>query len=355
MKRTLYFFFIISLFFVSCNGEDKFAKIVFRTWDDPFDDKPVIEVVYGKSSYAEVSWKEDEGADEFVLMKSLVGENGAEGFWQIYKGTSTHFTDNDLKTKGTYAYRLDKTRGNRTFEGKEISYIIFTGQPLPFPDTPLLTIDYDSSSCTLSWREDKICDAYCLERAEDSGDLNFTDIYTGTDTSFTDLTIKDKGKYIYRLSKYFNGRKYTDAESVYLYYDARLSDSTGAESAQNAEYMYEITTDAIADVRFDAEARVFKGRRWYKASIPAGKACVYTLVQITPSLLNGEELTLRCVCPSLGLTLGNINQGSGNISIRNTTGTSGVFAFSIESTTNEEDILQESITSYTLSFERIAE
>ncbi len=117
MKR-----FIISLLFVICLFScynNTFENILFRTTEDPFDDVPVTDSLTLEHTVF-LSWKEDEGADSFRLMRS--NDNTELSFTCIYEGKDTSWIDTNLTNGGRYIYRLDKTRGEKYFTGQKIAF-----------------------------------------------------------------------------------------------------------------------------------------------------------------------------------------------------------------------------------------
>jgi len=87
----------------------------------PFND--VVEAVEMRSIQAvNLKWKEDKGADDYILMRSVFEENGFEEFLPIYRGSELAYIDRDLEIAVTYAYRLDKTRGSTILEGNTYAY-----------------------------------------------------------------------------------------------------------------------------------------------------------------------------------------------------------------------------------------
>ena len=106
------------------------SDIVLRTTDDPFQDVARAEC-FKKVNTIYLSWKEDEGADEFVLMRS--DDSATPVFSVVYRGTGTEYTDSFtslMVTNDRFLYRLDKIRGSKLFYGKKYTYAVRSGRLL---------------------------------------------------------------------------------------------------------------------------------------------------------------------------------------------------------------------------------
>ncbi len=118
MKAAKICLAMVSLIFISCYNS-AFDETLFRTTSDPSDDTPKTDSV---SRLGEVllAWKDDPAADKFYLMRSF---DVAPPDWScIYEGVGTAWSDKSISAGGKYIYRLDKTRGKKYFEGKQISF-----------------------------------------------------------------------------------------------------------------------------------------------------------------------------------------------------------------------------------------
>lgn len=106
------------LFFFSCYN-NAFNEILFRTINDPFDDVPSADSLTTEHTVY-LSWKEDDAADRFYLMRSF---DAVPLSWScVYEGNATSYTDENLNDNEKYIYRLDKKRGSKYFEGKKYGY-----------------------------------------------------------------------------------------------------------------------------------------------------------------------------------------------------------------------------------------
>ena len=102
----------------SCS-HNAFEDDLFRTTDDPFQDIPSADSLSLEHTVY-LSWKSDDACDMFRLMRSYDSETLS--FSCVYEGRGTSYTDTDLTDNYRYIYRLDKTRGERCFEGKSYAY-----------------------------------------------------------------------------------------------------------------------------------------------------------------------------------------------------------------------------------------
>lgn len=117
IKKLLLLYCMPILFFSCYNSA--FDKILFRNTADPFADVPKTDCLETERTIY-LSWKEDDSADKFFLMRSF---DTVRLSWScVYEGYETSFTDENLFDNERYIYRLDKTRGQKYFEGKGYGY-----------------------------------------------------------------------------------------------------------------------------------------------------------------------------------------------------------------------------------------
>lgn len=109
---------IAALALASCTNEP--SLMLLRAYDDPYDDIARAEC-FKKENTIYLSWREDAGADEYVLMRA--DDIMPYGFKEVYRGNGLEYEDtfNEAVTNERYLYRLDKRRGNRMFEGRELT------------------------------------------------------------------------------------------------------------------------------------------------------------------------------------------------------------------------------------------
>ena len=125
-RAGFYFLLFVSIllspvFITSCCN-NVFADILLRTYDDPFDEAPDADW-FSEEKKIFISWTKDEGADEYILFRAE--DSLSPQYEQIYRGKGLSFTDtlsNGLNVNQRYLYKLDKTRGRKTFYGQKKAY-----------------------------------------------------------------------------------------------------------------------------------------------------------------------------------------------------------------------------------------
>ena len=120
MKKRFFIVQIVLAFLVCSCSENAFEDILFRTMNDPFDDTPSADSLI-KEHTVYLSWKEDKGADCFMLMRAADNAN-VLSFECIYAGLELSYVDSDMTDGERYIYRLDKKRGEITFTGKNYAF-----------------------------------------------------------------------------------------------------------------------------------------------------------------------------------------------------------------------------------------
>ena len=163
MSRTKKAMFLIftSLWFFSCYN-NAFNEILFRTADDPFDDVPATDSLTTEHTVY-LSWKEDDAADNFYLMRSF---DAISLDWIcVYEGKSTSYTDTNLIDNEKYIYRLDKTRGAKCFEGKKYGYGWSSGTIIDYCESN----DVPEDAAFLEY--DRICNLPCVGFVTDNKEI----------------------------------------------------------------------------------------------------------------------------------------------------------------------------------------
>lgn len=116
--KKVIFSVLLTLSLVSCYNSE-FEDVLFRNTQDPFYDIPVADSL-AKEHTVYLSWKVDDAADKFLLMRALDAEN--LNWICVYEGIGTNYTDENLPDKELYVYRLDKKRGAKYFTGAGYAY-----------------------------------------------------------------------------------------------------------------------------------------------------------------------------------------------------------------------------------------
>ncbi|MDR0455233.1 MAG: hypothetical protein LBH20_00935 [Treponema sp.] len=186
---------------------------------EPFSDIVTVQEI--KSMHAvNLTWRKDVGADNYIVMRSINDENGLLEFLPIYRGAEWTYTDLDIEVAVTYAYRLDKARGNKIIEADR--HVYYT-RPLPFEGTITAQSVNEGRSAYLAWEADENADKYIVMKTEaGSGGINFNDQYVTqkielADTcSYVDNDIVREKSYAYRLDKVCGNRVFEGTEITFL-------------------------------------------------------------------------------------------------------------------------------------------
>ena len=90
-----------------------------RTNEDPFTDTPQV-ISFESERSIKVVWKEDPGADEYLLRWAPDNGESPPNWKLAYRGTRRSFTHGGLENNERRLYRLSKTRGSRKFDPSDI-------------------------------------------------------------------------------------------------------------------------------------------------------------------------------------------------------------------------------------------
>lgn len=159
--RTL-LFLLASIFLASSCSQNEFDDLLFRTAEDPFCDTPEADSLSLEHTVY-LSWKEDDAADNFYLMRSF---DAISLDWIcVYEGKSTSYTDTNLIDNEKYIYRLDKTRGAKCFEGKKYGYGWSSGTIRDYCESN----DVPEDAAFLEY--DRICNLPCVGFVTDNKEI----------------------------------------------------------------------------------------------------------------------------------------------------------------------------------------
>jgi hypothetical protein len=180
--------------------------------EDPFSGKIMVQSI-NEGRSAHLTWEKDENADKYIVMKTEIGINGVnfnnKNTLDRIEFAGVHsYIDNDIDIEKSYAYRLDKVRGNRVFQGSLITFL-GKGRSDPFPGIITIQNLNNGKSAYLNWQSDEGADSYRIMRAINDGNaLVFMERQDGKDgfyyqgkTSAIDSTLEDDKGYFYRLDK----------------------------------------------------------------------------------------------------------------------------------------------------------
>ena len=82
-----------------------------RSSDDPFIEAPGV-TSFSDEYLVQVSWTEDDCADEYLLYRSI---EGTDEYSLIYQGNTPSYSDSEVIDQKRYLYRLVKMRGDESF------------------------------------------------------------------------------------------------------------------------------------------------------------------------------------------------------------------------------------------------
>ena len=147
--------------------------------------------------------------------------------------------------------------------------IIFRPIDDPFQDVPVADSLSLEGTVYLSWESDECSDIYILQRSIDSASLNFTTVYEGTGTSYTDSNLTTDYRYVYRLnktrgSKIFYGENYAYGFCSSLRADS-FEDNNDEKSATVLDY------DRICNLpcaKFITDSYSLIDEDWFSITIP---------------------------------------------------------------------------------------
>jgi hypothetical protein len=71
----------------------------------------------------------------------------------------------------------------------------------PYAESPVVGSYKVADTILVTWSDDKGTDEYILERTEDGSFLHWVEVYRGTKNTYEDHDVRDRTKYLYRLSK----------------------------------------------------------------------------------------------------------------------------------------------------------
>ncbi|WP_297644906.1 hypothetical protein, partial [uncultured Treponema sp.] len=147
--------------------------------------------------------------------------------------------------------------------------ILFRTTDDPFDDVPATDSLTTEHTVYLSWKEDDAADSFYLMRSFDAISLDWTCIYEGKSTSYTDTGLIDNEKYIYRLdktrgSKCFEGEKYG-----YGWSSGTIRDCCESNDApENAAFLEYDRICNLPCVGFVTDNKEILDEDWFYVTVP---------------------------------------------------------------------------------------
>lgn len=136
----------------------------------------------------------------------------------------------------------------------------------PTDDTPQADCYSQAYSLRLSWDSDECADRYILMRAEDDGAENFMPVYSGNDSSYTDIFSMpdDQKRYLYRLDKIRGNRRFKGSDCACTVISATLNDIHEPNNTLENAVELERTIDATMPCsQFNYKERCYGDEDWY--------------------------------------------------------------------------------------------
>jgi fibronectin type 3 domain-containing protein len=141
-----------------------------------------------------LSWSPSEYAESYVASRSAQGPDS--GFEVLYEGGDLTCIDNLPHGTFTYWYRV---RPGNVY-GSGIWTDAVSADPFPSTPTSLDAAYIGSQSATLYWASSDIATGYLLYRSLDTDPLDWTVVYDGPDSSWSDAGLEPGTHYVYRVS-----------------------------------------------------------------------------------------------------------------------------------------------------------
>ena len=158
----------------------------------------------------------------------------------------------------------------------------------PFYEAPCVDSFTLENTIYVSWSADDASDSFILMRAIDAETPVFYEVYSGTDTSYTDTDLSSGYRYLYRLDKtrgnsYFTGTDYGYGVSSSVRRDS-YEDNDTHETATELEYE---CACSIPCVKF-YDGTTILDSDWFYVTVPARKKAYVSLEQTSESISKSE-------------------------------------------------------------------
>jgi hypothetical protein len=184
--------------------ESPYSNISQRTIAKLASPELALTVIYFNS--LKIDWKAVPNTTFYKLERKAPNQDYKD--WGTFEPKVLSFTDKELSPNATYMYRV-KAIGDKT----ESSFIIIEGKTPAMLATPEMTVESTSyNTLKIVWKAVPNVTQYILEKKILDSDP-FTELakLEATKTEYTDVSLKEKTNYTYRLKAY--GDK-TESESV---------------------------------------------------------------------------------------------------------------------------------------------
>lgn len=217
--------------------------------------------------------------------------------------------------------------------------VLFRTLQDPFCDSPITNSDTLENTIFLNWQEDEACDKYYLMKSYDQPGLNFTCVYEGSNTNYTDTNVESNSRYVYRLdkkrgNKLFKGKNYSYAYGANCRKDAYENNNTES----NATFLeYDLTCN-LSCVKYETEGVLHLDEDWFFVTVPPMRSAEIIISQkgLENTGVNAEtQLNIQVigeiekpVAQKSGIILSNSSTNPTNIFFRVFPKTTGLFTAS---------------------------
>jgi len=148
----------------------------------------------------------------------------------------------------------------------------------------------------VSWSRDPGASQYVLERAKDSATPVYAIVYQGTSTSYTDASVSDQGRYLYRLTKTRGTRSFGPSDAALAVASTVCRDRQEPNDSESQAAVLESTLAAnlyYYSTTFlqNGAPLVEQDADWYSVTVPANSTANIVVTQTQPELADGTRNT----------------------------------------------------------------
>ena len=172
-----------------------FANVEVKTLVPLQSPEPTLTILYYNS--VRVNWKAVPSANSFILERKTPSQDFK--IVSTFEPTVLSFTDKELTPNSIYSYRI-KAIGSST-ESLLVTVEAKTPSLLITPELTISSTSYDALK--ISWKPIPNVTQYILEKKNsESEDYKELDRLDASKTEFTDVSLKEKTTYFYRLKAF---------------------------------------------------------------------------------------------------------------------------------------------------------
>lgn len=159
----------------------------------------------------------------------------------------------------------------------------------PQISTPNVVSFSEVSTIDISWDYDSLADEYILYRALDNGVLNFTEIYRGSDTEYTDTDGNEGDIYHYSLSKSRGSKEFDLSSSVLGVMSQTQRDELESNDTKATATL--LTFDLTSNMYGfqDTNGSQLIDEDWFYIKIPPRRTAFVVITQLAPVPAGGTD------------------------------------------------------------------